>query len=151
MCRSRLLAIPLVLRFIRPDRPPKPLPAPVRLDRRDALRAWVVVPAVHLRLVPQVGRLVVATRSPRSRPWLHHPPFVLLPGLGSGCRPDEHLRRLVRIRVYVLAMCVRVLLLVNFAAVLASWEVPDRAARLPARGRRLGAGPGGARDDGLDL
>ena len=39
--------------------------------------------------------------------------------VGSGLSPDEHLRRMVRVRTYVLAMCVRALLLLNFSAVLA--------------------------------
>ena len=46
-------------------------------------------------------------------------PIVLVAWVGSGLSPDEHLRRLVRVRAYVLAMCVRMLLLVNFSAVLA--------------------------------
>ena len=46
-------------------------------------------------------------------------PFVLLAWSASGLSPDEHLRRLLRVRGYVLAMCVRMLLLVNFSAVLA--------------------------------
>ena len=46
-------------------------------------------------------------------------PFALVAWAASGLSPDEHLRRLVRVRSYVLAMCVRMLLLVNFAAVVA--------------------------------
>ena len=45
-------------------------------------------------------------------------PVVLVIWLGSGFSPDEHLKRLLRSRVYVLAMMVRVLLLLNIAAVL---------------------------------
>jgi hypothetical protein len=45
-------------------------------------------------------------------------PVVLVIWLGSGFSPDEHLRRLLRSRVYVLSMMVRVLLLLNLAAVL---------------------------------
>ena len=46
-------------------------------------------------------------------------PVVLVVWLGSGFSPDEHLKRLLRSRVYVLAMMVRLLLLLNLAAVLA--------------------------------
>jgi hypothetical protein len=45
-------------------------------------------------------------------------PIVLLAWAASGLSPDKHLQRLIRIRGYVLAMCVRMLLLVNFSAVL---------------------------------
>src|SRR5205823_14489218 len=46
-------------------------------------------------------------------------PIVLIAWVGSGLSPDEHLRRVVRVRTYVLAMCLRALLLLNFSAVVA--------------------------------
>ena len=45
-------------------------------------------------------------------------PVLLVPRVGSGVRADEHIRRIFRVRTYVLAMCVRMLLLVQFLAVL---------------------------------
>ena len=52
-----LLGLALVRRTFRPDRPAEAAAAADRLDRRDALRGLGVVPAVRLRLVPEVGRL----------------------------------------------------------------------------------------------
>jgi hypothetical protein len=45
-------------------------------------------------------------------------PIVLAIWIGAGFTPDEHLRRIFRVRGYVLAMCVRMLLLVNLGAFL---------------------------------
>ena len=45
-------------------------------------------------------------------------PVVLAAWLLSGLSPDEHLKRLIRTRVYVLAMGVRMLMLVHMGAVL---------------------------------
>src|SRR5262249_29040622 len=44
---------------------------------------------------------------------------ALVAWAASGFSRDEHLRRIIRVRGYVLAMCVRMVLLVNFSAVLA--------------------------------
>src|SRR5207253_9975088 len=45
-------------------------------------------------------------------------PVVLAVWLGSGFSPDEHLKRLLRTRVFVLAMTTRGLMLLNLVAVL---------------------------------
>jgi hypothetical protein len=45
-------------------------------------------------------------------------PVVLALWLGSGLSPDEHLKRLLRTRVFVLAMTIRGLMLLNLVAVL---------------------------------
>ncbi len=114
-----LLGLVLVRRTFRPDRPPKPLPLRIDWLAVTLLRGLGVVPAVHLRLVPAVGRLDVR-RLRRDRDVLRSScRSSCSPGSPRALSPDEHLRRLVRVRGYVLAMCVRMLLLVNFSAVLA--------------------------------
>src|SRR5262249_56135802 len=45
-------------------------------------------------------------------------PVVLVVWLGSGASPDEHLKRLLRTRVFVLAMTTRGLMLLNLVALL---------------------------------
>src|SRR6185369_43247 len=45
-------------------------------------------------------------------------PVVLGVWLGSGLSPDEHLKRLLRTRVFILAMTTRGLMLLNLVAVL---------------------------------
>ena len=45
-------------------------------------------------------------------------PVALIIWVGAGLTPDEHLRRMFRVRGYVLAMCVRMLLLVHLGAFL---------------------------------
>jgi hypothetical protein len=45
-------------------------------------------------------------------------PVVLTIWVAGGITPDEHLRRIFRVRTYVLAMCCRMLLLVQLLAVL---------------------------------
>jgi hypothetical protein len=45
-------------------------------------------------------------------------PVALGVWVGTGLSPDEHLRRMFRVRVYVLAMCVRMLMLLQLLAVL---------------------------------
>ena len=95
-------------------------PTPIRLD-------WVAV-AAHDRL----GRRPAVRRSGWYRRWGGETssafvetvavcivlPVVLAAWLLSGLSPDEHLKRLIRTRVYVLAMGVRMLMLVHMGAVL---------------------------------
>jgi hypothetical protein len=45
-------------------------------------------------------------------------PVALVVWVGAGLSPDEHLRRMFRVRIYVLAMCVRMLMLLQMLAVL---------------------------------
>lgn len=112
-----LLAFPLVLRFVRPDRPPQP--HPLRLD-------WL---AVTLLAAWAVSMLFTFAWYRKWGGWTS-PAFtataiadVLLPcaialRVGSGLPVDEHFRRMFRVRIYVLAMCTRVLLLIQLLMVL---------------------------------
>jgi DHA2 family multidrug resistance protein len=113
-----LLAIPLVRRFIRPDRPATP-----RLLRIDWLAvtlfsAWISCMLFSFGWYRKWGGWssnAFATTTTLCFVF----PIVLAIWVGSGVSPDEHLRRIVRVRTYVLAMCVRTLLLLNFSAVVA--------------------------------
>jgi MFS family permease len=113
-----LLGLALVLRTFRPDRPPKPLPLRIDWFAVTLFAAWVSCLLFTCGWYRRWGGwtsdafTVTATASAVL-------PLVLLAWAASGLSPDEHLRRLLRVRGYVLAMCVRMLLLVNFSAVLA--------------------------------
>ena len=113
-----LLAFPLVLRFVRPDRPPQP--RPLRLD-------WV---AVTLLAAWAVSMLFTFAWYRKWGGWTSNAfaatvvldlllPVLLVARVGSGLPADEHVRRMFSVRVYVLAMCTRVLLLIQLLMVLA--------------------------------
>ena len=116
-CRSALIAAVLVWRFIRPDRPPKPMHVPIDWLAVTAFVAWVVAVVFAFSWYRKWGGwtsnafaatvvLCVAL------------PVVLVVWLGSGFSPDEHLKRLLRTRVYVLSMMTRGLMLLHLVAVL---------------------------------
>jgi DHA2 family multidrug resistance protein len=112
-----LIGLVLVLLTFRPDRPPKPLPLKIDWIGVTLFAAWVSCLLFTLGWYRRWGGwtsnefTLTATGSAVL-------PFLLLAWTASGLSPDEHLMRLIRIRGYVLAMCVRMLLLVNLAAVL---------------------------------
>ncbi len=54
-----LVAAVLVWRFIRPDRPPRPMHVPIDWLAVTTFVAWVVAIVFAFSLVPQVGRLVL--------------------------------------------------------------------------------------------
>jgi MFS family permease len=113
-----VLAIPLVLRFIRPDRPPTPRPLRVDWIGVTLFSAWVSCMVFAFGWYRKWGgwssNEFAATAS-----LCVLLPFVMVAWVGSGLSADEHLHRILRVRTYVLAMCVRTLLLLNFSAVLA--------------------------------
>jgi DHA2 family multidrug resistance protein len=113
-----LLGLALVRRTFRPDRPPKPLPLRIDWIAVTLFAAWVSCLLFSCGWYRRWGgwtsdAFTVTTTCSVVLP------FALLAWVGSGLSSDEHLRRLLRVRGYVLAMCVRMLLLVNFSAVLA--------------------------------
>jgi MFS family permease len=112
-----LAGVIAVLRYIRPDRPPKPAHLTVDWLALTTFIGWVVSLLFAFGWYRKWGgwssngfaAVVILCVTL---------PVVLVLWLGSGFSPDEHLKRLLRSRVYVLSMVVRVLLLLNLAAVL---------------------------------
>ncbi len=112
-----LLALPLVKRFVKPDRPPRPLPLKIDWISVTLFVAWIVsltfVFGWYRKWGGWTSNAFTATAVLA----------MLLPGIlvfwvGSGLAPGEHLRRMFRVRIYVLAMCVRMLLLLQLLTVL---------------------------------
>jgi hypothetical protein len=113
-----LLGLVLVLRTFRPDRPAKPLPLRFDWFAVTLFAAWVscllFTCGWYRRWGGWTSDAFAATATLSAVL-----PFALLAWVASGLTPDENLQRLIRVRGYVLAMCVRMLLLVNLAAVMA--------------------------------
>lgn len=111
-----LLAFPLVRYFIRPDRPSRPTPLRVDWGAVTLFVGWIVSLMFVFSWYRKWGGwtsdafAVVAALA-----LLLPPAAVAWTGLG----PREHLRRMLRIRIYVLAMATRMLFLMQLAAVLA--------------------------------
>jgi len=112
-----ILAFPLVLRFVKPDRPPQPLP--LRID-------WV---AITMFVIWVVGLTFTFGWYRKWGGWTSNTfsaialldlilPVVLAVWVGAGLSVSEHLSRMFRVRIYVLAMSVRMLMLLQLLAVL---------------------------------
>jgi MFS family permease len=112
-----LLGVVLVWRYFRPDRPPQPMRVPIDWLAVTLFVAWVVAVTFAFGWYRKWGG------------WSSNAfagtvllcillPCVLAYWLGSGYSPDEHLQRLLRTRVFVLAMTTRGLMLLNLVAVL---------------------------------
>jgi MFS family permease len=112
-----LLAIPLVLRFIKPDRPPKPMLLRIDWISVTLLVAWVVSLTFTFGWYRKWGGWTsnAFTATALAAMVL---PLVLVAWVGAGLSVSEHFRRILRVRGYVLAMCVRMLLLLQLLAVL---------------------------------
>jgi len=110
-----LLAIPLVRRFIRPDRPPRPILLHIDWIAVTLLTGWAVSLAFCFGWYRKWGGwssnefTIVAVLALVL-------PIILAAWVAAGISADEHLRRIFRVRVYVLAMCCRMLLLVQLLA-----------------------------------
>src|SRR6516162_5862580 len=112
-----LVGMILVWRYFRPDRPPRPMNLAIDWLAVTVFTAWVVAVVFAFSWYRKWGGwssnafaatviLCVAL------------PIVLAAWLGSGYSPDEHLKRLLRTRVFILAMTTRGLMLLNLVAVL---------------------------------
>ena len=112
-----LLGMLLVWRYLRPDRPPRPVQLPIDWLAVTLFTAWVVAIVFAFSWYRKWGG------------WTSNAfavtvlvcvllPVVLAVWLGSGYSPDEHLKRLLRTRVFILAMTTRGLMLLNLVAVL---------------------------------
>jgi MFS family permease len=113
-----LCAIPLMWHFIRPDRPP--VPRSLRIDwiAVTLFSAWVACMLFAFGWYRKWGGWTSNTFATVTALCFIFP-IVLVVWFVAGVSPDEHLRRIVRVRTYVLAMCVRALMLLNFSAVVA--------------------------------
>jgi MFS family permease len=112
-----LAAAALVWRFIRPDRPAKPIRIPMDWLAVTVFVTWIVAIVFAFawyrkwggwssnEFVATVVLCIVL-------------PLVLVAWLGSGFSPDEHLNRILRSRVYVLSLTTRGLMLLHMVAVL---------------------------------
>jgi MFS family permease len=113
-----LLAIPLVLRFIKPDRPPRPLPLQIDWISVTLFAMWIVTLAFVFGWYRRWGGWSSNTFATTALLALALP-IGLAAWIGSGLTASEHLHRMFRVRVYILAMSVRMLMLVQLLAVLA--------------------------------
>jgi MFS transporter, DHA2 family, multidrug resistance protein len=112
-----LVAALLVWRFIRPDRPPQPVHVPLDWLAVTVFVAWIVAITFAFAWYRKwggwssnefVATVVLSVALP----------LILAVWLGSGFSPDEHLKRILRSRVYVLSLTTRGLMLLQLVAVL---------------------------------
>jgi len=112
-----LAGMVLVWRYFRPDRPPQPMNLPIDWLALTGFTAWVVAVVFAFSWYRKWGG------------WTSNAftvtvilcvilPVLLAIRLGSGFSPDEHLKRLLRTRTFILAMTLRGLMLLNLVAVL---------------------------------
>src|SRR6516162_734668 len=111
------LAIPLVLRFIKPDRPPRPLPLRIDWISVTLFAAWIVRVAFVCGWYRKWGGWSSNAFTATAVLALVLP-VLLAAWVGSGVTASEHLHRMFRVRFYVLAMSTRMLMLVQLLAVL---------------------------------
>ena len=112
-----LLAFPLVLRFIRPDRPAQPRPLPIDWLGLSAVAGWAVSMMFTVAWYRKWGGFTSNAFNACVAIDLIVP-FLVIFRLGGHLAIDEHVRRMFRVRVYVLAMVTRVLLLIQLLMVL---------------------------------
>ena len=143
-----LIAAALVWRFIRPDRPPKPVHLPIDWLAITAFVVWIVAIVFAFAWYRKWGgwtsNVFVATVV-----LCVTLPVVLVAWLGSGFSPDEHLNRIVRSRVYMLSLTTRGLMLLHLVAVLTIVGIYCTELRVPAHHGRLADGAH-VGDDGVD-
>jgi MFS family permease len=112
-----LLAIPLVRRFVKPDRPPQPRALPISWAAVTVFVVWVVsltfVSGWYRKWGGWTSNAFAATML-----LVVGLPAALVAWRGAGTPMGDHFRRMFRVRGYVLAMCVRMLMLVQLLAVL---------------------------------
>jgi MFS family permease len=112
-----LLAIPLVRRFIKPDRPAKPLPLRIDWIGVTLFAAWIVSLTFLFGWYRKWGGWT-SNAFTATAVLAILLPVALAAWVGAGLAVSEHFRRMFRVRIYVLAMCVRMLMLLQLLAVL---------------------------------
>jgi len=112
-----LLAIPLVRRFIKPDRPPKPMLLHIDWLAVTLLAGWAISLVFCFGWYRKWGGWS-SNEFATTAVLAVVLPVLLVLRVASGTSADDHMRRIFRVRSYVLAMSVRMLLLVQLLAVL---------------------------------
>jgi MFS family permease len=112
-----LIAAALVWRFIRADRPQRPMFLPIDWLAVTAFVAWVVAVTFAFAWYRKWGGWSSNSFAATVALCVILPVF-LVAWLGSGLSPDEHLNRILRSRVYVLSLMTRGLMLLHMVAVL---------------------------------
>jgi MFS family permease len=112
-----LLALPLVQRFVKPDRPPRPLPLRIDWVGVTLFVGWIVTLTFVFGWYRKWGGWTSNTFAAIAVLAMTLPAALLF-WVGSGIAPSEHFQRMFRVRIYVLAMCVRMLMLLQLLAVL---------------------------------
>jgi MFS family permease len=112
-----LLAFPLVRRFVKPDRPPRPLPLRIDWVGVTLFTAWIVSLTFVFGWYRKWGGWT-SNAFTATAVLAMLLPVALVAWVGAGLAVSEHLRRMFRVRIYVLAMCVRMLMLLQLLAVL---------------------------------
>jgi MFS transporter, DHA2 family, multidrug resistance protein len=112
-----LLAIPLVRRFVKPDRPAQPLPLRIDWIGVSLFTAWIVSLTFLFGWYRKWGGWTSNAFATIAVLALLLP-IAVVAWVGAGLAVNEHLRRMFRVRIYVLAMCVRTLMLLQLLAVL---------------------------------
>jgi MFS family permease len=112
-----LLAFPLVRRFVKPDRPARPLPLRIDWIGVTLFTAWVVSLTFLFGWYRKWGGWT-SNAFAATAVLAMLLPVALVAWVGAGLAVSEHIRRMFRVRIYVLAMCVRTLMLLQLLAVL---------------------------------
>jgi MFS family permease len=112
-----LLGMVLVWRYLRPDRPPRPVHLPIDWLAVTLFVAWIVAIVFAFSWYRKWGGWTSNTFTVTVILCVALP-VALVVWLGSGYSPDEHLNRLLRTRVFILAMTTRGLMLLTLVAVL---------------------------------
>ena len=112
-----LLAIPLVRRFVKPDRPAQPLPLRIDWVGVTLFVSWIVSLTFIFGWYRKWGGWTSNAFTATALVALLLPPAIIA-WVGAGLPVSEHFRRMFRVRIYVLAMCVRMLMLLQLLAVL---------------------------------
>jgi MFS family permease len=99
-----VLAIPLVLRYIKPDRPPKPLLLRIDWVSVTVFVGWIVSLTFVFGWYRKWGGWT-SNSFTATAVLAMLLPVGLAAWVGSGLSPSEHFRRMFRVRIYVLAMC----------------------------------------------
>jgi MFS family permease len=112
-----LVALGLVWRYFRPDLPPQPMHLPIDWLAVTLFVAWVVAVTFAFSWYRKWGGWTSNAFTATALLCVGLP-VALVVWLGSGYSPDEHLKRLLRTRVFVLSMATRGLMLLHLVAVL---------------------------------